>query len=545
MFRNSEDLDSRISCHDMEMQAEADKATAETENKSWKKTCTDTIKRKLPIVGWLPTYQPSWIWQDSLAGFTVALTEIPQGIAYAIASPSQYGLYSGFTGGYVYALLGTLKCITIGPTAIMALMIRPHVTTMGEAGGILITFLSGCVIFALGLLHLGFIVDFFSYPVIAGFTTAAALNIASSQLRGLLGITGSSDAFLDTIISVLQDISQTSKWDALLGLFSIIFLALSKEMRVYGTLMSRKDWSRTRNNVGRFIFIFSLASNALAVMAGAIIAYFTFVDMVKDYGTVIAFCPLVAILEHQGGKTLDASQELIALGVTNILGSFFHSMPVTGSFTRTAVNDASGVRTTANGIVMGTVVLLALGLLTTSFQYIPKASLAAVVMVSMYYLCDFAAFTFLWRTKKTDLIPLSVTMLACLTLGLEYGILIGVGTNAVFLLYATARPKFDVARQEADTYVVTPKTGIYFSAAEYLREYVLTKCVGEKTTVIIDGKYVGNIDATVAKSLNVLREELELRDQYLVLLNFKKSVRNICVGANKKMGGCFPNENSE
>ncbi|KAJ8978075.1 hypothetical protein NQ317_000633 [Molorchus minor] len=266
---------------------------------------------------------------------------------------------------------------------------------------------------------------------------------------------------------------------------------------------------------------------------------FTFYDMVNNYGMVIIFCPLVAILGHVAiakaflntkGRTLDATQELIALGVTNMLGSFVHSMPVTGSFTRTAVNNASGVRTTAGGIVTGTIILLALGFLTNTFEYIPRATLAAVIIVAMYYLCDFAAFPTLWKTKKLDLIPLSATLFSSLALSLEYGILIGIATNMVYLLYASARPKLNISNPTIDVYVVRPKTGLYFAAAEHLRDTIIEKCVGEKTTVVIDGKYIGNMDATVAKSLGVLKEELEIRNQMLILMNFKKSVMDICLG---------------
>ncbi|KAJ8967613.1 hypothetical protein NQ314_002731, partial [Rhamnusium bicolor] len=260
-----------------------------------------------------------------------------------------------------------------------------------------------------------------------------------------------------------------------------------KEVRRYGTLIDRPEWSRTRNNIGRCIFMFSLASNAIAVIIGTTLAYIFYKD---------GSAPFILTAK---GRSLDASQELIALGVSNILGSFVKSMPVTGSFTRTAVNNASGVKTTAGGIITGIMILLALGFLTKTFEYIPKATLAAVILVSMYYLCDFEAFPMLWRTKKIDLIPLTVTLICSLALSLEYGILIGIATNMIFLLYASARPKLEIEKPSDDVYLVKLKTGIYFSAAEYVRKYILENCVGEKTTVIIDGKCLGNIDATVAK----------------------------------------------
>nr|XP_023026089.1 sodium-independent sulfate anion transporter-like [Leptinotarsa decemlineata] len=548
------------------------------------------IKKRLPILSWFPIYSLQTFSQDLLAGFTVGLTEIPQGIAYAIVAglPSQYGLYSGFMGCFMYYLLGSCKDINIGPTAIMALMIQPYVATMGVAASVLLTFISGCIIFICGLLHLGFIVEFFSYPVIAGFTTAAALNIASSQIKSLLGIAGKSDTFLTAWISVFSYIRNTKLSDSLLGFFTILFLVFAKEIRRYGTLKKRADWTRRRNMIGICIFMFSLASNAIAVVFGSVLAYvfqqrgyepfeltgevpgelpsfkpppfstsfngteFGLKDMIENFGTVIIFCPLVAVLEHIAiakaftkGRTLDATQELIALGFSNIMGSFVQSMPVTGSFTRTAVNNASGAKTPTCGIITGIMVLLALGFLTSTFKYIPKTTLAAVILVAMYYLCEFHAFILLWRTKKMDLIPLTVTLLCCLLINLEYGILIGIATNILFVLYSSARPKIEIEELTGDTYLVKIKSGLHFTASEFMRERILQNCTVEKTTVVVDGEYMGNIDATVAKSFNVLRDELKLREQKIVFLNFKESVIEACLGINSNLKECFRDDGPE
>jgi sodium-independent sulfate anion transporter 11 len=540
----------------------------------------------------LPYYTVSIFFQDLLAGFTVGLTEIPQGIAFAgIAGLTpEYGLYCGFMGGFVYAIFGSCKDVNIGPTSIMALMLQEHVSKLGPDMAVTISFLAGIIIFILGLLNLGFVVEFFSYPIIAGFTCAASLQIASSQVKGLFGLPGKANAFLEAWEAVFDNIDQIRLWDSVLGILSILFLVALKEIRRFGTLQYRSDWSRNRNIFGIFIFMLSLARNALVVIIGTVIAYdlrdeapfkitgevkggfppfeappfsinlngteYSFSDMAQDYGPSIAFIPLVAILEaisigkaFSKGRAIDATQEMLALGLCNIMGSFVRSMPITGSFTRTAVNNASGVRTTLAGIFTSLMVLLAIAFLTPSFYYVPKATLASVIICAMFYLFDFDAFVVLWKSKKLDLVPFLTTFLCCLFISLEYGILIGIGVNLLFVLYASARPKLSITKEKisnhnGDIFVITPRDTLYFPAAEYLRDSVL-ECQGENVTVVIDGKFVRNMDVTVAKSIAVFTQELSQRGQAVAFLNFKPSVREVCIKVDKELQQYFKEGNLE
>ncbi|KAF5284362.1 hypothetical protein FQR65_LT13579 [Abscondita terminalis] len=556
-----------------------------------RRTCStdwrSLVKKRIPVTTWLPLYTFGTLFQDVLAGITVGLTEIPQAIAYAIVAglPPQYGLYSGLLDCVVYFIFGTCKDINIGPTAIMALMVQPHIEKMGPDMAVLITFLSGCIIFTFGLLHLGFLIEFFSYPVVAGFTSAAAIQIASSQMKALLGIPGKANEFLEAWMSVIKNISKVNLYDSLLGLASIILLVLMKQMNVFGSRNNRSEWSTTRNHFAKVIWLTSIARNAIVVMFGTLLAWvlyengiqpfaltgnigkglptiqlppfsteynnqtYTFIDMVKQYESSIAFVPLIAILEHiaiskafSKGKTIDATQEMIALGLCNLAGSFIRSMPVTGSFTRTAVNYASGVQTPLAGLVVSIMVLLALGFLTSTFFFIPKATLAAVVICAMFYLIDYKAIATLWKTKKIDLIPFSVTFVASLLIGLEYGILIGIASNLLFILYSSARPSIEIEREklaQGDVFIVTPSRSLQFPSAEYLREKVIQGCYYPKTTVVLNGKYINNVDATVAKNFKVLADDLLLREQNIIFWNFKNNVMNICKGVDQKLADYF------
>ncbi|XP_076169730.1 sodium-independent sulfate anion transporter isoform X2 [Ptiloglossa arizonensis] len=527
------------------------------------------LLRRIPILAWLPLYSWSKLLQDILAGLTVGLTAIPQGIAYAIVAglPAQYGLYSSFMGCFVYLVFGSCKDITVGPTAIMALLSQQHVIRLGEDIAVFICFLSGCVILVMGLLHLGFLLEFVSMPVIAGFTNAAAIIIATSQLGTLLGLNGRSDSFIDAIVKVVNHIDMITFWDTLLGVCSMIVLVCLKKLpgKKCGTAFQK------------FLWVVSLARNAVVVIVGIILSYslfsygikpfkitgniteglppvgpppfsivtrnytYNFVEVINELGSTTLSVPLIAILESIAiskafarGKTVDANQEMLALGLCNIFGSFVRSMPATGSFTRTAVNNASGVKTPMGGVITGCLVLLACGLLTSTFEFIPKATLAAVIIVAMYYMFELHIFNVLWRTKKIDLIPLTVTLLSCLVIGPEYGMIAGIVVNLILLLYFAARPGLLIEERVVDGLTilfVSPKQSLSYPAAEYLRERVMSWCGGRAETipVVVEGRHVLRIDATVAKNLALLLTDLQARDQKLVFWNWCEEARRTLI----------------
>ncbi|CAK9803851.1 Sodium-independent sulfate anion transporter [Anthophora plagiata] len=537
------------------------------------------LLRRIPILGWLPQYTLSKLLQDVLAGLTVGLTAIPQGIAYAIVAglPAQYGLYSSFMGCFVYLVFGSCKDITVGPTAIMALLSQHHVIRLGDDIAVFLCFLSGCVILFMGVLHLGFLIEFVSMPVISGFTNAAAMIIGTSQLGTLLGLNGRSDSFIDAIVKVVNHANEITPWDPLLGVCSMIILVCFKNLpgKKNGTLFEK------------FMWVISLARNALVVIFGIILSYSLFVydikpfkitgnitgglppftlppfyiargndtynfkELVSELGSTVVSVPLIAILESIAiskafakGKTVDANQEMLALGLCNIFGSFSRSMPTTGSFTRTAVNNASGVKTPMGGVITGCLVLLACGLLTSTFEFIPKATLAAVIIVAMYYMLELHIFIVLWRTKKIDLIPLTVTLLSCLAIGPEYGMIAGIAVNLILLLYFAARPGLLIEERVVDGLTilfVSPKQSLSYPAAEYLRERVMFWCDGRAETipVIVEGRHVLRIDATVAKNLALLLADLEARDQKLVFWNWCEEARRTLISYDASLTMSF------
>ncbi|XP_031353795.1 sodium-independent sulfate anion transporter-like [Photinus pyralis] len=527
---------------------------------------TAIVNKRIPITAWIPHYTLAALFQDILAGFTVGLTEIPQAIASAMVAgvPPQYGLYSGILDAIVYVIFGTCKDINIGPTAIMSLMVQPHVKKMGPDMAVLITFLSGAIIFVFGLLRLGFLTEFFSFPVITGFMTAAAIQIGLSQIPNLLGIPGGGNEFLEAWITISENIAQISWWDSLLGISTITILILLKRVGRYGGRHNRPELSTTKNILRKVLWLCSIARNSVVVIIGTLIAWilytngmkpfkltdkidnglptiqlppfstvfnnqtYSFVDMIKQYESTIAFMPLIAILEHVAiaksfakGKTVDATQEMIALGLCNLSGSLIRSIPVTGSFIRSAINNVSGVQTTLAGVMVTVMIFLALVFLTTAFSFIPKATLAATVICAIAQSVDFKAIITLWRTKKMDLIPFLITLV-------------------------NARPSIEIEREKSpqgDVFVVTPSRSLQFPSAEYLREKVIQDCYDPKVTVVLNGKYINNVDATVAKNFKVLADDLILREQNIIFWNFKMNVRNICKGVDQKLVDFFKDGN--
>ncbi|XP_014213655.1 sodium-independent sulfate anion transporter [Copidosoma floridanum] len=543
------------------------------------------LRRRLPILAWLPAYDSDKLVSDAIAGITVGLTVMPQGLAYATLAglEPQYGLYSAFIGALIYAILGSCKDITIGPTALMSLMTHQYVQSRGVDFAILLAFLTGCMQLLMAALHLGVLVDFISIPVTVGFTSATSVIIVASQLKGLLGLRISPNGFVDTLRQVLRNIHKTSPWDAGMSLSCIIVLLLFRRLKDlrFGEKGAKKPTKRQRI-LTKALWLVSTARNAMVVVACSTIAYalesssskspfvltgpvrpglpsfdfppfstqvnnrtLGFTDMCAELGPSIVLVPIIGVLGNvaiakafASGNRVDATQELITLGVCNVIGSCASSMPVTGSFSRSAVNHASGVKTPMGGLYTGLLILMALTLLTPYFYFIPKASLAAVIICAVIYMIEYEVVKLMWRSSKKDLIPTFATFLLCLVIGVEYGIVAGVGINLVLLLYPSARPQVHVEKYFTDAgaeyLLVTPGNSLYFPAVDFIKRSVGNAGITEgscQIPVVVDCRYVLGADFTAAKGIASLINEFNGRKQGLYFYNPRSDVVAVLKGA--------------
>lgn len=539
-----------------------------------------TLHQRLPITQWLPKYNLDSLEGDILAGLTVGLTVIPQGIAYGLVAglPPNYGLYSAFMGCFVYMFLGSCKDITIGPTAIMSIMTHEYSVDQNPDYAILLCFLSGLIIFTAGICNLGFLITFISKPVIAGFTSAAAISIAASQLKGLFGLSYSSETVIEAFSKLFENIGDTRWQDLVLGICSMVVLLLMRKLKDL-KIAKVQPGDGTSTRIGKkMLFLTSVGRNAIVVIVAGIIAYAAgedvfkltgdiqaglpefrpppfstndngteifFSEMVSNVGAGIFVIPLISILESiaiasafSGGKTIDATQEMYALGMCNIIGSFVQSIPITGSFSRTAVNSTSGVKTQAGGIVTGLLVVLALAFLTPYFKYIPKATLSAVIICAVIFMVEYETVKPIWKTRQLDQIPLWATFLTCLFWKLEFGILVGVGINLAILLYGIARPKVHVSTvlrkdESGPHYVlVEPRSGLFFPSVDHIRAQVTKAGVGpaeSSVMVVVDCKHFTGVDYTATKGMKSLCQDFERRHQPLVFTNVTPGVeRGLC-----------------
>ena len=532
------------------------------------------LKSYFPAFDWITNYRRDDLKGDLSAGLTVGVMLIPQGMAYAMIAglPPIYGLYASTIPLLIYALLGTSRQLAVGPVAMVSLLTAAGVGALAEGGteaylqmAILLALLVGGIQFLLGVFRLGFLVNFLSHPVISGFTSAAALIIGLSQLKHLLGIPlGRSHHIHEILIEAGQRIGELHWPTFLIGLGGIGLILLVKKVSraIPGPLLAVVFGILA-------VWLFGLSGEGVKIVGTVPQGLPSFELPAFSWGTTGALMPialtiaLVSFMEsiavakaiqakHKNYKVIP-NQELIALGLANVGGSFFQAYPTTGGFSRTAVNDQAGAHTGLAAIISAALILLTLLFLTPLFYYLPQAILASVIMVAVFGLIDIKEAVHLWHANRTDFFMLIVTFLATLSLGIEQGIGVGVVLSLVMVIFRTTRPhiavlgkvpgtpyyrnieRFEKVEQRPDLLILRFDAQLYFANVNFFKD-TLAELVQRKgkalKAVIINGESINNIDSSAAHALEEVTDDLHRQGIGLLFTGVKGPVRDAMARAH-------------
>jgi len=498
---------------------------------------------------WLSKYTLSDAKGDLSAGLTVGVMLIPQGMAYSMIAglPPIYGLYASTIPIIIYSILGTSRQLAVGPVAMVSLLTAASVGLLADGGTemyiqltITLALMVGVIQLLLGASRLGFLVNFLSHPVISGFTSAAALIIGLSQLKHLLGIDiPRSHHVHEIILNAIKEVDSIH-WVTLgIGVGGIMLIkgVIKINKSIPGPLLAVLFGILT-------VYFMGLHEVGVKIVGGVPNGFPSFGSPSFDTGifqsllpaaltiSLVSFMESIAVAKAIQAKHKDykviPNQELIALGAANIGGSFFQSFPVTGGFSRTAVNDQAGARTGMAGIFAAILIILTLLFFTEYFYYLPKAILASVIMVAVFGLIDIAEAKHLWKANKTDFAMLLITFMATLTLGIELGIGTGVLLSLAMIIYKTSRPhvavlgnipdtniyrnidRYDEVIEREDTLIIRFDAQLYFANTAYFRE-VIERLVNERTPklkhIIISAESINSIDSSALHAIEDIIEE--------------------------------------
>jgi SulP family sulfate permease len=526
------------------------------------------IRDRLTLDQWLSTSTPSTLRKDVAAGLTVGVMLIPQAMAYAVIAglPPIYGLYGALVPLLVYPLFATSRQLAIGPQALDMLILAAGLTTVVEAGtgayvgmAIVVTAMVGLLQIAMGAMQLGFVANLLSRPVIAGLTSAAALIISFSQLGNLLGVDLGNSQYVHVLL-----------WRALQHLGEVHLISLGIGAVGIALLLALPRWAPAVPGSLVVVALATAASYALAFEARGVAVVGAIPDGLPPFrlpslsldtlNTLLPAAVTLALVQFmknvslgrvfatRHGYTIDANRELVGLGSANLVGAFFSSIPVSGSFSRSAVNDQTGAQTPlANWFTAG-VIALTLLFLTPLFYYLPLPALAAIIIVAGIGLIDLRELQSLFKARRRDGYIALFTATCTLLIGIQEGILLGIGASVIAVLFRISRPnmaelghvpgtrlfrdldRFDQALQLENIMVLRVDASFSFANAEYFKDFILEKSEREGRdieVVIVDGSSINGLDTTAIEALFSVAESLAEEGVELHLTGLIGPVREV------------------
>jgi len=522
------------------------------------------LKRYLPILTWSRDYNRDAFISDAVAAVIVTIMLIPQSLAYALLAglPAEMGLYASILPLVAYAVFGTSRALAVGPVAVVSLMTAAAIGNLGltDAASVALAagtlaFMSGALLTVMGVMRLGFLANFLSHPVIAGFITASGLLIATSQLKHIFGVETHGHTLPQILGSLLSHLGDMSLPTLVIGVSTTAFLfwvrkGLKPMLLGFGLKPRLADLGAKAGPVAA-VAVTTLAVWGLGLqnwgvkIVGAVpqglppltMPSFSpslwsdlFVSAVLI--SVIGFVESVSVAQTLAAKKrqrIEPDQELIGLGTSNIAAAVTGGYPVTGGFARSVVNFDAGAETPAAGAFTAIGILLAALLLTPLLYFLPKATLAATIIVAVLSLVDFSLLKRAWGYSKVDFAAVAATILLTLGFGVEIGVSAGVLISISLHLYATSRPHVaevglvpnsqhfrNIHRHAVETlpHVVTLRVdeSLYFANARFLEDYVSARVVCDEplSDVILMFSAVNEVDLSALESLEALN--LKLKD---------------------------------
>lgn len=534
------------------------------------------LKKRIPAWGWMSKYHTSDFVSDFTAALVVTVLLIPQSLAYAMLAglPPELGLYASILPLIVYALFGTSRTLSVGPVAVASLMTAAALAEVSAVvapvtAAITLAWLSGGMLMLMGFLRLGFVVNFLSHSVISGFVTASAILIAVSQLKHILGVPTQGDSLPHLFSQLLAHSAHINSITLALGAAVLVFLWAAR--RYANKLLTRcgvpasaaSMLAKTAPIAGVLLtiglaYFLNLADYQVALvgqvpsglpspalvlpgwevtkhlaMPALLIAIIGYVESVSVGKTLAA----------RRGQKIDADQELVGLGAANIASAASGAFPVTGGFSRSIVNFEAGAVTQMAGIFAAFGIALASLFLTPILFYLPKATLAATIIVAVLTLVDFSIFKKTWQFSREDFWCVAITVLVTLVVGVEAGVSCGVVVSLILYVYRTSKPHLaEVGWLEGSEHfrnvkryqvITDPRVlmlrldeNLFFANAGYLQDWITQSVYqrGQLAHVVIVASAINDIDYSGLETLEAINDSLKREGVMLHLAEVKGPV---------------------
>lgn len=531
---------------------------------------TLTLDKVLPITGWARNYRRDHLGPDLTAGLTVGAMLVPQGMAYAQLAglPPEIGLYSVTLPLIVYALFGTSRQLAVGPVAVVSLITATALSEVAEQGSAaylqaaaLLALLVGVIHVVLGAIRMGWVTNLLSHSVLVGYTAAAAIIIGTSQVKHVLGVKiPRTEEWLKTVEELVRAIDGTHALTLGIGVASLV------------TLVLLKRWKRTFPGALAVVLVgvggsvaFDLSERDVAVV-GDIPGGLPGLGL-PDFGdgllgtllpaaliiTIVGYAESIAVAKTYARRNryeVDSNQELVALGAANLAAGVFSGQPVTGGFSRTAVNASAGARTPLASIISAALIVIVLLVATGLFTELPQAVLGAIVIAAVSSLVDTHEMRHITKVKRSDTLTMVIAFAATLILGVELGLGVAVVASIAVVVFRIMNPhsaelgqlpgtetyrnleRFPEAERRPHVGILRIDVSLNFANANFLKQRLRrleTDHPEGLQAIVLDGEGVNDLDASAEATLSDLLTEYDERGIAVHLASMKGPVRDVLI----------------